>query len=226
MASNATALRVAELTSYSTEDLVNLLRTTHLKSDFDAVTRVLSARESRAAQAEAQLQATLDHALRKVQALEDLRGAEAEESARLSRTAEEEARSILEAAVCKIHEGGKKKKQDEVSVHLDAVLDEIHALRKRQGEDLSATMAVIVEETEAKLKASFPKLKPAERDAVPSQEGPDDTALTLAVADEPTPLEKTGQEGEGNAGPQAVAPREKRKRKENTRYPSTWWTRK
>jgi hypothetical protein len=171
-------------------ELLNLLRRSEmstLAADLDAVTRVLSARESRTAQYEAQLQATLVDALRNVKAEQDLRRAALmkveEDSARLRRVLEEEAHSILRAAVSRIHEAGKKK-EDEVSVHLDAVVGKIHALRKSQEEDLSASVAMIVEETEAKLKALFSKihapLKRTERDAVPCQKTHDGTSLAQA----------------------------------------------
>jgi hypothetical protein len=190
---------------------VQLLATTHLKADFDAVARVLRARESRAAQAEAQLKATLADALRKVQAQEDLRGrasiAEAEEdSARQLRIAEDEARALIRSAVAKIHEAGEKK-QDELSAHLDAVLDKLQALRRRQGEDLYASMAMIIEETEAKLKASFSKihapLKHAERDGVASQEMHADTVITVPSQEMHAATEITGpcqEQGEQRVG--------------------------
>jgi hypothetical protein len=211
MASNAAPLRDAELASYSPEQLVQLLATTHLKADFDAVARVLRARESRAAQAEAQLKATLADALRKVQAQEDLRGrasiAEAEEdSARQLRIAEDEARALIRSAVAKIHEAGEKK-QDELSAHLDAVLDKLQALRRRQGEDLYASMAMIIEESEAKLKASFSKihapLKHAERDGVASQEMHADTVITVPSQEMHAATEITGpcqEQGEQRVG--------------------------
>jgi hypothetical protein len=59
--------------------------------------------------------------------------------------------------VFKIHEA-EKKQQGEASAHLGAVREKIQALRNKQEEDLSATVAMIVEETEAKLKESFSKI--------------------------------------------------------------------
>jgi hypothetical protein len=162
MDSNAAALRDVDLESYSAVELLRTSQMGNLNANFDAVTRVLSAREIRAAQAEAQLQAILFDAQRYVKAHEDLcfaSLAEAEEdSARLRRVLEEEAPSILKSAVSKIHEV-EKKQQGEASAHLDAVREKIQALRNKQEEDLSATVAMIVEETEAKLKKSFSKIQ-------------------------------------------------------------------